>query len=84
MITSRIDFKAPRQRMWGILVSGTLTTLPYGHESDENGVELTAISTNCYEDCLQEAHTLLAKGTGSANLQVIEFVPYDYTMQPNV
>jgi hypothetical protein len=84
MIVSRIDFKSPRQRMWGILVNSTLATLPYGHESDSNGVVLTGIATNCYEDCLQEAHTLLAQGTGSANLQIVEFVPYDYTMQPNV
>lgn len=84
MIASRIDFKSPRQKEWGIIREGTLTSRPYGHETDESGNELTYYSSNCYEDVLKEVHTLLASGTGSMNIQMVEFVPYDYIMQPNV
>lgn len=84
MIISRIDFEKPRQKMWGIISRGYLATLPYGHETDANGNDITGIATNCYEDCLAEAHTLIAQGTGTVNVQVVEFVPYDYIMQPNV
>ena len=58
--------------------------MPYGHETDEEGKELTSYATNCYKDALEEAHTLLAQGTGTKNIQVIEFVPYDYIIQPRV
>lgn len=84
MLISTIDFKKPRQKMWGILKGKNLVTLPYGHETDEEGDELSSYATNCYEDVLEEAHTLLAEGTGTKNIQVIEFVPYDYIMQPRV
>ncbi|MBU3155192.1 hypothetical protein [Clostridium estertheticum] len=84
MIISAIDFKKPRQKMWGILKTHALTMLPFGHETDEKGDEITGYATNCYDDALAEAHTLLASGIGSANIQVIEFVPYDYIMQPRV
>lgn len=84
MIDSLIDFKKPRQKMWGILKGKTLIELPYGHETDEEGNELKAYTTNCYEDALAEAHTLLAQGNGTKNIQLVEFVPYDYIMQPRV
>jgi hypothetical protein len=84
MLISTIDFKKPRQKMWGILKDKQLVSLPYGHETDEEGKELTSYATNCYKDALEEAHTLLAQGTGTKNIQVIEFVPYDYIIQPRV
>ncbi|MPQ32433.1 hypothetical protein E4V42_13425 [Clostridium estertheticum] len=84
MIESSIDFKKPRQKMWGILKDKTLTQLPFGHESDNLGVEKMSYATNCYTDALEEAHTLIAKGSGTRNVQIIEFVPYDYMMQPRV
>ncbi|MBU3171342.1 hypothetical protein [Clostridium estertheticum] len=84
MIESTIDFKNPRQKMWGILKNKTLIMLPYAHETDVAGKELTSYATNCYADALEEAHTLLAQGTGTKDIQVIEFVPYNYLMQPRV
>jgi len=84
MLTSTIDFKKTRQKMWGVLKNKTLSQLPYGHETDENGNEITSYATNCYEDALDQAHTLLANGTGTKDIQIVEFVPYDYIMQPRV
>lgn len=84
MIISKIDFKKPRQKMWGIIKENTLVSLPYGNETNSSGAAISGYATNCYEDALAQAHTLLAQGTGSTNIQVIEFVPYNYTMQPNV
>ncbi|MBU3208508.1 hypothetical protein KPL28_02525 [Clostridium algidicarnis] len=84
MIESIVDFKRPRQKMWGILKERNLMNLPYGGESDAEGKEISSYTTNCYEDALEEAHTLLAKGTGTKNIQIVELVPYDYIMQPRV
>ncbi|MHB9938958.1 hypothetical protein CF098_13275 [Clostridium sporogenes] len=84
MLTSTIDFKKTRQKMWGVLKNKTLAQLPYGHETDQNGAELTSYATNCYEDALEEAHTLLANGIGTKDIEIVEFVPYDYIMQPRV
>ncbi len=42
---------------------------------------MTSYATNCYEDALEEAHTLLANGIGTKDIQIVEFVPYDYIMQ---
>ncbi|PIH05161.1 hypothetical protein [Clostridium combesii] len=84
MLTSTIDFKKTRQKMWGVLKNKTLAQLPYGHATDQNGAELKSYATNCYEDALEEAHTLLANGIGTKDIQIVEFVPYDYIMQPRV
>ena len=84
MINSAIDFKKPRQKMWGILKNRTLATLPYGNETESSGNLITSVSTNCYEDALEQAHTLLAQSIGTERIQVVEFVPYNYVMQPNV
>ena len=84
MIEGIIEFKNPRQKMWGVLKDKELIQLPFGHETDKAGEEITSYSTNCYEDALEEAHTLIAKGTGTKNVQIIEFVPYNYMMQPGV
>ncbi|MCS4464728.1 hypothetical protein JTT01_13985 [Clostridium botulinum] len=68
----------------GNIKNKTLAQLPYGHETDKNGSEITSYATNCYEDALEEAHTLLANGIGTKDIQIVEFVPYDYIMQPRV
>lgn len=83
MLTSTIDFKKLDKRCGGFK-NKTLAQLPYGHETDQNGAELTSYATNCYEDALEEAHTLLANGIGTKDIQIVEFVPYDYIMQPRV
>ncbi|WP_123053159.1 hypothetical protein [Clostridium sp. JN-1] len=83
-IPSTIDFKKPRQKEWGVLQGRTLASLNYGEIVDESGKAINSVSTNCYQDALEQAKILIAKGTGTANVQVVEFVPYDYMMQPNV
>lgn len=80
-----IDFKSPRQREWGVL-SGqfrSLTSLNYGGITDEYGNPINSYSTNCYKDAMEEAKKLIADD-GISNVYVVEFVPYDYIMQPNV
>ncbi|QCH28451.1 hypothetical protein [Clostridium tyrobutyricum] len=80
-----IDFKTPRQREWGIL-SGqfrSLTSLNYGGVIDKYGNPINSYSTNCYKDALEQAKKLIAT-SGTDNIYVVEFVPYDYMMQPNV
>lgn len=84
VVMSLIDFKKPRQKMWGIIKSNTLTSLAYGNESDKNGNLISGYATNCYQDCLDQAHDLLAGGASVREIQVVEFVPYDFTMKPNV
>ncbi len=81
-IPSKIDFKNPRQREWGIIQGGSLVQLNYGGTTDSTGVAVISYSTNCYSDMLEQAKIILAKGTGSVNIQAIEFIPYDYLMQP--
>lgn len=83
-IPSAIDFKKPRQKEWGILQGRTLVSLNYGGIVDSNGKAINSTSTNCYQDALEQAKILIAQGTGTVNVQVVEFVPYDYMMQPNV
>lgn len=83
-ITGLIDFKKPRQRMWGIIKAKTLVMLPYGNETDSNGNLISSYATNCYDDALTQAHDLLATGTAMNDIQIVEFVPYDFTMNPNV
>ena len=83
-IPSRIDFKTPRQKEWGIIKSGSLIQLNYGDGTDETGKVINAYSSNCYQDVLQQAKMLIAQGAGTNDVQVVEFVPYDYIMQPNV
>lgn len=84
VIASRIDFKKPRQKMWGIIENNTLVALPYGGETDSSGNLISGYSTNCYEDALEQAKLLLSQGITSQNIQVVEFVPYDFIMQPRV
>lgn len=84
VVTSLIDFKKPRQKMWGIIKNNSLVSLSYGNESDASGNPISGYATNCYEDALQQAHDLLAGGTSMQAIQVVEFVPYDFIMQPNV
>lgn len=84
MATRLIDYKKPRQKMWGIIKDRTLVSLPYGGETDKNGNKISSYSTNCYNDALEQAYELLAAGTAMKNIQVVEFVPYDFMMQPNV
>lgn len=79
-----VDFKDPRQKMWGILKNNTLTSLPYGNETDENGNDITSYVTNCYTDVLTQVHDLIAAGTASSNIQVVELVPYNYVVGPRV
>ncbi|WP_333862024.1 hypothetical protein [Clostridium sp.] len=81
---SKIDFKSPRQKEWGIIKNNSLAELNYGGAIDDEGDPIKAYSTNCYQHVLDQVHDLLASGTGMANIQVVEFVPYDYTMQPVV
>ncbi|MFL0197264.1 hypothetical protein ACJDU8_17115 [Clostridium sp. WILCCON 0269] len=83
-IPSKIDFKTPRQKEWGILQNNSLVLLNYGGITDDSGTAIKSYSTNCYADVLEQAKILLANGTGSLGIQVVEFVPYDYIMQPNV
>lgn len=84
LIGSKIDFKKPRQKEWGILRDLSLASLPYGGETDSKGTPIMSFSTNCYVDALEQARVLLAGGTGSLSIQVVEFVPYDFVMQPRV
>lgn len=84
VITSLIEFKKPRQKMWGILKELQLIKLPYGNETDALGVLITGYATNCYADALEQAHDLLAGGTAMKDIQVVEFVPYNYLMTPTV
>ncbi|MEY7998595.1 hypothetical protein AB8U03_00015 [Clostridium sp. Mt-5] len=83
-IPSTVDFKTPRQKEWGVLQSKNLAQLNYGGITDDKGVPIKTYSTNCYQDALDQAKLLIAQGTGTTNVQVVEFVPYDYMMQPNV
>lgn len=83
-IPSRINFKKPRQKEWGIIQNNTLASLNYGNKTDSSGSSISSISTNCYEEALDQARILIASGIGSNNIQVVEFVPYDYIMQPRV
>ncbi|EKQ52743.1 MULTISPECIES: hypothetical protein [unclassified Clostridium] len=83
-IASRIDFKKPRQKEWGIIQNGNLATLNYGNETDSKGNSIMAYSSNCYDDVLEQAKILINSGIGTMNVQVVEFVPYDYIMQPRV
>lgn len=83
-IPSKIDFKTPRQKEWGIIEDGSLAQLNYGEITDLVGNPVSSYSTNCYQDALEQAKILIAKGLGTNNVQVVEFVPYDYLMQPNV
>lgn len=83
-IPSKIDFKTPRQKEWGIIRGGNLVQLNYGELTDSAGNEINSYSTNCYQDALEQAKLLIAQGEGTNNVQVVEFVPYDYIMQPNV
>ncbi|OAA91271.1 hypothetical protein [Clostridium ljungdahlii] len=84
MSNTTIDFKNPRQKQWGILKNKTLVKLNYGGITDETGEEIDSYSTNCYNDALEQAKLFIAQGTGTDNVQVVEFVPYDYMMQPTV
>jgi len=84
VIASKIDFKKPRQKMWGIIENNNLVSLPYGGETDSKGNLISDYTTNCYEDALEQAKLLLSQGITSQNVQVVEFVPYDYIMQPRV
>lgn len=84
VITSRIDFKKPRQKMWGIIKEGSLVSLPYGNETNSSGVLISGWATNCYDDALEQAKLLISQGIATVNVQVVEFVPYDFMMQPNV
>lgn len=84
VIPSTIDFKSPRQKEWGVLQDKKLVQLNYGGITDSSGSSVSSYSTNCYQDALEQAKLLIAQGTGTADVQVIEFVPYDYMMQPNV
>ncbi|BCZ46925.1 hypothetical protein psyc5s11_29920 [Clostridium gelidum] len=79
-----IDFQNPRQKMWGILKTNILTSLPYGQSTDDSGNIISSYSTNSYTDALDQVHDLIAQGTASSNIQIVEFVPYDYTIQPRV
>ncbi|MFC0905912.1 hypothetical protein ACFHWD_14645 [Clostridium sp. MT-14] len=83
-IPSTIDFKKPRQKEWGVIQGKNLVQLNYGGTTDDTGDPIKAYSTNCYQDALEQAKLLIAQGTGTADVQVVEFVPYDYMMQPNV
>ncbi|MBY6918186.1 hypothetical protein FDB55_13250 [Clostridium botulinum] len=83
-VGSSIDFKKPRQKMWGIIKDKTLASLPYGNETTETGSLISSYATNCYEDALEQAHDLLTGTTSMANIQIVEFVPYDFIMTPNV
>lgn len=84
VIASTIDFKKPRQKMWGIIKAKTLVSLPYGYETDADGALISGYATNCYNDALEQAHDLLANGTAAKDIQVVEFVPYDFLMTPTV
>jgi hypothetical protein len=84
VIPSTIDFKKPRQKEWGILQDKKLVQLNYGGITDEEGNSISSYATNCYQDVLEQAKLLIAQGTGTVDVQVVEFVPYDYMMQPNV
>lgn len=83
IIPSRIDFKKPRQKEWGIIKAGSLAQLNYGYVTDINGNAVNSYSTNCYQDMLEQAKVLIAQGTGTVDIQAVEFIPYDYLMQPN-
>ncbi|MBM7869289.1 hypothetical protein JOC70_000758 [Clostridium pascui] len=84
VLTSTIDFKKPRQKMWGIIKGKTLVSLPYGYVTDASGKLISGYATNCYNDALEQAHDILANGTATKDIQVVEFVPYDFLMTPNV
>jgi len=79
-----IDFKDPRQKVWGILKSKVLTSLPYGGETDDSGNAISDYVTSSYSDVLAQVHDLIAQGTSSSNIQVVELVPYNYVIQPRV
>ncbi|PJI07032.1 MULTISPECIES: hypothetical protein [Clostridium] len=81
-IPSTINFKNPRQKEWGIIQNNNLVALNYGFITDTTGKAINSYSTNCYENMLEQAKLLIAQGVGTANIEVVEFVPYDYLMQP--
>jgi hypothetical protein len=83
-ISSRINFRKPRQKEWGIIKENSLVALNYGGVTDASGSALVFNSTNCYRDALEQVRLLLSQGTATADIQLVEFVPYDYTMQPRV
>lgn len=83
-MASLIDFKNPRQRMWGIISSNNLIQLNYGGLTSGTGIPVNSYATNCYNDALEEAKKLLVSGKSVSEVQVVEFVPYDFLMQPNV
>jgi hypothetical protein len=84
VIGSKINFRKPRQKEWGIISNNNLTQLNYGGVTDSAGNPINSFSTNCYNDALEQLRILLASGSSSTNLQLVEFVPYDYIMQPRV
>jgi hypothetical protein len=84
MVIGNINFKDPRQKMWGILKNNVLTSLPYTKETDASGNAITSYSTNSYADALSQVRELIIQGTSSSNILVVEFVPYDYTIQPRI
>lgn len=84
MAIGKIDFKKPRQKEWGIIRGSSLAQLSYGNVFDNNGNIIKNYSSNCYEDVLEQAHILLASGTGVDNIQIVEFVPYNFVMTPRV
>lgn len=81
---SKIDFKKPRQKEWGIVKDDNLANLNYGYVVNESGTNVLSYSTNCYQDVLDQVHDLLASGTSLNDIQVVEFVPYDFIMTPTV
>ena len=84
MVIGNVNFKDPRQKMWGILKSNVLTSLPYTKETDSSGNAITSYSTNSYSDALSQVRELIIQGTSSSNILVVEFVPYDYIIQPRI
>ena len=84
VVGSLIDFKKPRQRMWGIIKTKTLAILPYGNKTDATGALITGYATNCYYDALEQAQYLLKSGIAMSDIQVVEFTPYDFLMTPTV
>ncbi|KEI12744.1 hypothetical protein [Clostridium novyi] len=79
-----IDYKKPRQKMWGVLKDKTVVSCNYGGETDDKGNEINNYATNCYDYALAAAKEFIAKGAGTKNVQIVEFVPYDFMMQPRV
>lgn len=83
-VNSNINFKSPRQREWGVVLSNYIQQYNYGGATDDSGNPINSYSTNCYEDALDHARMLISQGNATTAVQVVEFVPYDYVMTPNV